>query len=563
VRKLVEAARRVAGGDLGARTGLPREYGEFGELARAFDEMVETLEARHAQPSAAEGGRSSVERALAASEERLRQLVEGVQDYAIYLLDPDGHVASWNAGAERITGYREAEVIGAHISMFFLPGDVQSDQPARLLQVAATQGRAEDESWFARKDGTMYRAHAAITPIAGADGRLAGFATVTHDITERARAEAEVRQRGRELAVLNAVIAAASSSLELSDAVAALRETLIGELHAAWGRIFVCDEAGTTLSLEAIWGTDGSEEESLAATAEYRLRATDRGTPVIVQNYACVPLMARDQVEGLLEISIHGPAEARQDDAFFVALGRQIGGALYNMRLHRQVRTSGERLERLSRRLLEIQETERRSLARELHDEIGQALTSVKINLQSLRRGAKTAAPRVDDSIKIVSRLLQQVRDISLDLRPSLLDDWGLLPALRWYVERLAQRAGIAARVVADGEERFAPDVETACFRIVQEALTNAVRHARARNVIVELRRTATELEAVVRDDGTGFQVRVARHKASRGTSVGLLGMEERARLLGGTLVITSALKEGTEVRARFPLRRGDDARRT
>ena len=206
---------------------------------------------------------------------------------------------------------------------------------------------------------------------------------------------------------------------------------------------------------------------------------------------------------------------------------------------------------------MEVQESERRLIARELHDEIGQALTAVKINLQAVQRlpEASSLGAFPAENMHIVDHILQQVRDLSLDLRPSLLDDLGLVAALRWYVDRQARRSGFAAQVdTHPSEMHLPPDLETACFRIVQEALTNVVRHARAKRVWVAARQAAAELQLVIRDDGVGFDVGTARERAVHGESLGLLGMEERALLVGGHLDIASTPALGTEVRARFAL---------
>jgi signal transduction histidine kinase len=214
-----------------------------------------------------------------------------------------------------------------------------------------------------------------------------------------------------------------------------------------------------------------------------------------------------------------------------------------------------EVLQTLSRQLLEAQENERRHLARELHDEIGQALTAVKINLQAAQHLPDALAAYLADSISIVDRTLQQVRNLSLDLRPALLDDLGLVAALRWYIDRQAQRAGFTTRFVADSlASRPRSDIETACFRVAQEALTNVMRHAQAQHVHVELRQYGTELHLLVRDDGKGFDVRAAQERAAQGVSTGLLGMQERVWLVGGEIDINSAPARGTEIRVRFPL---------
>ena len=216
------------------------------------------------------------------------------------------------------------------------------------------------------------------------------------------------------------------------------------------------------------------------------------------------------------------------------------------------------KLQVLSRRLVEAQETERRNIARELHDEIGQALTVMQLNLQAMLQspGADALSPRLNESLKVVDRVLEQVQDISLDLRPSILDDLGLEPALRWYTDRQAALVELKVEFHADPlEQRLDPVIETECFRVAQEALTNVVRHAQAKTVTVELHKEAGQLHLCVRDDGIGFEVATIREKAVRGASLGLLSMEERAVLAGGRLEFNSVPGRGTEVHAWFPLK--------
>lgn len=209
-----------------------------------------------------------------------------------------------------------------------------------------------------------------------------------------------------------------------------------------------------------------------------------------------------------------------------------------------------------SRRLEEAHEVERRHLSRELHDQIGQALTAAKINIDMLRSTMPAdLAARLDENATILDRLLQQTRQISLDLRPPLLDDLGLVPALRWYVDQQAERAGLQAKFSADPlADDIPPHLQIACFRIAQEAITNVVRHARAKNLTVELRRADASLRLVVCDDGKGFDVTSAEARAEQGASLGLLGMKERAALAGGSVRVISSPGEGAAVEIVLPL---------
>ena len=211
----------------------------------------------------------------------------------------------------------------------------------------------------------------------------------------------------------------------------------------------------------------------------------------------------------------------------------------------------------LSNRLMQVQEEERSRLARDLHDEVGQLLTALKIDLQDIQHGEVGDARfrSLSDSLQLVDRLLTQVRNLALDLRPSLLDDLGLVPALRWYVNRQAERNGWSLSFSVEGVAgRIPASIEVSCFRVVQEALTNIAKYAKAKSVDLELCRHDQEITLVVQDDGVGFDVMLARQRAQGGESIGLLSLEERVRLAGGSLVMSSAPGKGARLDFRFPL---------
>ncbi|HEY5898116.1 MAG TPA: sensor histidine kinase, partial [Burkholderiales bacterium] len=231
-------------------------------------------------------------------------------------------------------------------------------------------------------------------------------------------------------------------------------------------------------------------------------------------------------------------------------------------RVNRELEVSHERLRALSRRLLEVQEEERGRLARDLHDDIGQALTALKIQLESHQMAADPAQrARLAEGVETVQHTLERVRQLSLNLRPPQLDDLGLAAALRSHLDRQARVAGLAAHF--DAQETMldiAPDTETACFRVAQEAITNVLRHARAQNIWVNLFTSDGRLSLSVRDDGHGFDVEAVRQKAASGSSLGLVSMEERIAFAGGTLELRAAPGEGTSLVATFPLMRSGAA---
>jgi PAS domain S-box-containing protein len=216
-----------------------------------------------------------------------------------------------------------------------------------------------------------------------------------------------------------------------------------------------------------------------------------------------------------------------------------------------------ERLRALSRQLLEVQEEERGRLARDLHDDIGQALTALKIQLESLARAGGGA--RVLECVETTRHTLERVRQLSLSLRPLQLDDLGLVAALRSHLDRQASVGGLTPHFdAAEAPHGVAPDIETACFRVAQEAINNVLRHARARNLWVRLFTAGGRLALSVRDDGSGFDLDAARRRGAGGASLGLVGMEERIALAGGTLELSSAAGQGTVLLATFALQPGE-----
>jgi len=252
-------------------------------------------------------------------------------------------------------------------------------------------------------------------------------------------------------------------------------------------------------------------------------------------------------------------------------LGGCVAGIslLYVSRLERTARASFEEvtqtrgeLERLSLRLVEAQEQERRALARELHDEVGQSLSALLVDVANAAAAAPAEnadlAARHSSIRRLAEHTLHVIRNMSLLLRPSMLDDLGLVPALEWQGRELARRTGLDVHVEADGVPDDLPEnVRTCVYRVVQEALNNCLRHARAQRVDVIARADSNRLVVVVRDDGVGFDPRVVRgdgNVSGRG-GAGLIGIDERVRVLGGTARVESSPGRGCVVQAELPLR--------
>jgi signal transduction histidine kinase len=222
-----------------------------------------------------------------------------------------------------------------------------------------------------------------------------------------------------------------------------------------------------------------------------------------------------------------------------------------------------QRLEALSRRLVELQEIERSEIARELHDEIGQLLTGLKLMIaSSAKREGRENGPSSphaadhDEMAAIVNELIGRLRDLSMNLRPPMLDEIGLVPTLQWHFERYSTRTKVHVSFMESIQaSRFPEEVEIAAFRIVQEALTNVARHAGVEMVRVQVEDDGENLKLVIEDKGRGFEPRTAiSHR-----SAGIIGMQERAHLVGGQLTLESAIPGGTRIAVVLPLRNREE----
>jgi PAS domain S-box-containing protein len=395
--------------------------------------------------------RKLAERMLRDSEERFRLLVQGVREYAIFQLDPMGHVVSWNAGAERLKGYAPEEIIGKHFSVFYPQVDLMNDKPRRILEQAARHGQSEDDGWRIRKDGSHFWANVVITALRDPKGGLVGFAKLTRDMTER-REKEEALTKAKEL-------------LELR-----------------------------------------------------------------VEQRAAV--LTRVNHELRTEIAERERAEE-------------------------QLRRSLDQLRALAARLQSVREEERTSIAREIHDELGQACTAIKMDLaligRRLTKNQTRLRAKVDSAVELVDSMIVTLRRISSELRPRTLDDLGLPAALESQAQEFERRTGIRCSVALP-QEPLALDMETsiAIFRIYQESLTNVARHANATQVEARLNVENDRLTFRVFDNGRGFDLKEAKERKS----LGLVGMQERALLLNGDLKIEGVPGAGTTMTLTIPLSR-------
>lgn len=484
--------------------------------------------------------------ALRVNEARFRAAF-GFAPHGMSLTAPGGRFLQVNRFLCQMLGYTESELLEMRFQDITHPEDVEAS-------VAGAKGLLENklqsfevEKRYLRKDGSPVWLLLRSNLIRDSDEQPLYFVSHMQDISERKRAD-EALRRSEEVFKL---AAQATSDVVYDYEIPSDRLWF----SAAFENVFGADPKSLEPGIES-WTKRLHPEDrnrviaSLTAslhsadsywTDEYRFQCADGSYAYIFdRGYFIRDLLGQAvrMVGAMMDMTERKAAEEERN------------------RLFREVEAARDRMQMLSHRLVEVQEQERRRIARELHDEIGQELTALRLNLE--QSAASSEAPRnqgLREAQALVNKLLGLVRELSLDLRPTMLDDLGLLPALLWHFDRYFAHSGIRVGFKHFGLEgrRFPAEIETAAYRIVQEALTNVLRHARAKeaNVTVWVSDQNRTLAIHVDDPGVGFDVDLALNARN---SSGLSGMSERAALLGGRLTIESVRGEGTCLTAELPV---------
>ncbi len=524
--------------------------------------------------------RKRAEAARRRTEQLFGSTFEAIPDPAIlWQHQPNGEMilARYNLAARRLSKDRIESFLGMDVAEFFN----QSPETATRIQKTFESGETQrvETNYILRTTGERKWLAADYVKV-DADYVL----NIIQDITERKNYEARIEHEGERAAALLRVASRLNRYLDRETLLEAIGEESRRALAAESASVLLYDPDREHFTLGMTTGLPDAyipayRPISRTVYSEYArdgviiISDVQRASNPVrrtlperhdIRTIVGVSIVHQDELLGVLNVHTLGSTRAFNDDeiALLQGIADQAAQALVNVRLFNEVRAGQRRLEQLSKRLVEAQETERRHIARELHDEIGQALTVLKINLQAIgaETGEEPVSQHLTDSLETVEQTLQQVRNLSLDLRPSLLDDLGLAPALRWFVDRQAQQGAFDARFTAEiSRDRFPPALEIAYFRIAQEALTNVMRHAEAAHVHVTLREEGQTLTLLIQDDGQGFDVDQALDEATHGASLGLSNMRERATLLGGTLEIEAEASVGTAIRVAVPLTQTPD----
>jgi len=498
--------------------------------------------------------RKRTEAMLRESEQRFQDVARLTGDW-IWETDVHGNYIYVNPVVEQVLGYAPEEVIGKHYAQFLAP------QPGSTL-TSIQQLAQRDVCQMIRRDGNIVYFKSSVMPLKDGAGNLLGYRGLHRDVT----IERQIEERIATVYMLGHELVLSRNEEEIAQAtIEAIRLLLAPRRGGVW----LVDRDRKSLVCHACYpGVSDSSTRTLSLEEEQLplVSAVKSGSFIYIpqlhdqlygiRSVLCIPLSIKEQVIGVLEVeSDQADAFDRDAQRLLTSLADQAALAFGNARLYERMRAAHDRLQMLSIRLVEVQEAERHHIARELHDEIGQILTGLKLLIEA---GTLTQdVTRVHASLKeaqaLVNELMTRVRDLSLDLRPISLDDLGLLPALRWHFERYIAQTGVQVVFKHSGIEgrRFASQIETAVYRVIQEALTNVARHANVDQVTVRLWADGATLEVQIEDQGSGFDPDAV---LSGSTSGGLSGMYERVILLGGRLIVESRPGAGTRVMAEIPL---------
>jgi PAS domain S-box-containing protein len=508
-------------------------------------------------------------KALGESERRFRSLVQHASDI-VTILEEDGTIRYESPSIERVLGYRPEELVGKNAFEYVHPGELGSASStfARVLETPGETGRVEFR--FQHKDGS-WRWLEAIGSDLRHDPAVKGVVVNSRDITDRKRAEEQVQNTLASLLALHEAGKVLGSTLEQEEIGAWLLEIMQRISGPDAVAIDLIDKAGR-LSLwratgpKDLWGP--ARSTPAAQTARQKVlgsgdrqlfwlpRSDSLEGAQLVGLY--LPLRMRDQIIGVVEA--YGPEALAEKGTVetIASLAGQAVSALENARLYAELAERERRLRDLVGPVLLAQEEERRRVAYEVHDGLAQTAAAAHQLLQAHVRHHAPGSPESQKNLVRVLQLVQQTvgeaRDVIADLRPTVLDDFGLATAIRQQVDRISTQDRRIDYEETLGGERLPAAVETTLYRVAQEALTNVRKHASSARAEVTLQRLDGSVLLRVRDWGLGFRTDEVGNGGGPGERVGLSSMRERVALLGGSFILHSEPGAGTEIVAEVPL---------
>lgn len=464
------------------------------------------------------------------------QIIDQTHD-AVFSTDLRGTLVSWNRGAERLFGYSVHEATGQPVRFIALLAG-EADFHARVFLALTREGGGALETLLRKKSGKIFPAHLSLTLLRDEAGLEIGVAGYVLDITERKQIENALREREASLAFAQRVAHLGSWEWHLESG----RLQWSDEVYRIWGFTPGAFTPSYETFLDSVYPDDRELVEKFVAAA--------------LQNEVLFSIDHRIVLPDGGVRFVHEEARTFRDEA---GKALNVAGTVQDITEHKQaeqeIRASREQLRELSNHLQTVREEEKAMIAREIHDELGGNLTALKMDIFWLERKLplelEAARERVASMSDVVDASVHAMRRVVTELRPTVLDDLGLLAAMQWQASEFTKRYNIQCKVSTHGEEiALAEEIRIALFRIFQEALTNVARYSKASLVRVDVWREHDKIALEVFDNGIG----IPEGAIMQPTSHGLRGMVERARSLGGSAEIGSAPGEGVAISVRIPL---------
>lgn len=511
-------------------------------------------------------------------ERKYRRIFEGSHDM-IYVTNLKGTILDINLAGVDLLGYPNKNALlnmGTAKGLYY-----REEDRDKFIELINRDGYVKDfEVDFKKRDGSPLHVLISSRRYQNPESGDIEFEGIIKDITERKKAEESLRKRNMELSLLNKTAVALNKSIDLNQILKESLESILKALRLKQGGVFLIDRDKKKFRLQIgqdLPQPEGDVPDGMIFKDEILKKSLLDDSLKLAPKPAFLPFQVTYLAEGNGKVpwlsgflitskgkglgffGLHLPPtrELSPPEIHLLgSLGNLLGSGLENLQLMKTIRRHRQELRGLTEKLFQSQEEERRRIARELHDEAGQALTAVKLGLDRLEEAApeenKKLKKEITEIRKILGRTSAEIRQLSYRLHPTLLSDLGLGPALELYLKEVSGHSKLQINFRLLGfDRRLNPDIETILYRFCQEALTNTLRHGQARNFHLSVIKSYPKIIFLAEDDGTGFDGQViGRSKRS----LGLLGMRERTSLMGGTFQIKSRLGEGTRIRIELPL---------
>ena len=511
-------------------------------------------------------------------ERKYRRIFEGSREM-IYTTNEPGKILAVNQAGVEMLGYKSKDElleIDHAERLYFKPSDRD-----RFIKRINHEGFVKDyEVDFKKRDGSPIHVLISSRRYENLETGDIEYEGIIKDITRRKRAEDVLKQRNLELSILNNIALTLNLTRDLNHILTKTLEHVLKVLGLKRAAIFLINREEKTASLQVRQGLPGEDTENedkiifkdtllmQHIVKEKTVLTPEPAFPCFRARYkttkgrasrwlSCFLITFKGRAVGFFGLDIPSTRNLSDHEIHLLgSLGNYLGGAIENTQLTDTIRLHQQELRRLTEKLFQSQEEERRRIARELHDEAGQALTAIKLGLDRLEENVTSKPEHLKKDIseirKMITRTASEMRRLSYRLHPTLLSDLGLEPALELYFKEVKNHSGMEIEFHMVGfDQRLDADVETVLYRFSQEALTNTLKHANAQHFRLSIIKSYPNIIFLAEDDGIGFDSRIVR---TNQMSLGLLGMRERASMLGGTLQLRTKPSEGTRIRVEIPL---------